>query len=98
MPQYDVLDGPSRWDLMLALFDPWLAQTESRKVRFTISRLYGSYPTDFCEATVVGVRRIAGNEAWEITGEARPGRSGVWVPFRAQYSTARRRGSMTLES
>lgn len=56
---FEIMDGPSKFDLFLALFD-------GRSVVFQIEYMSGKYPM---KASIIGVVSAAGdNEHWIISG------------------------------
>ena len=94
MSLIEIVDGPSKWDLMLALFD---AINKSRSTRFTLDKYFGG-PTEPCEVVIIGVTRAPGVETWDISGELRSPRESIWQRFIGTYSTSNRHGQIKLES
>ena len=78
--------GPSKWDLMLSLF-------EGKKVTFQVKKTDGSS----CPKEVAGwIDRVyaedRANDFWHIEGHLVGG-----VEFRARYSTRSRQGGMSTK-
>lgn len=101
MPRIEIIDGPSKLDLMLALFDFWLPNNQTRSVNFkgrmNVGEQDGSL-TDVYEVVIEGCRRIPGQEAWVITGEVNIPREERWSKFTGTYSTFNRIGDLEFEN
>lgn len=86
--QYTITDGPSKWDLMLALFDP---ASHQRTVKFYLQ------DRRFFEASILEVGKEDGSgESWLLAGSLKEafegGGSGCRWYFHAYFETQRRKG------
>lgn len=99
MLRIEIIDGPNKMDLMLALFDHPLPNGEWRSVRFRTKKDMGSgaFWMESFEATINGCKRVPGPEVWEIAGEVKIPRDGHWLKFTGTYSTPKRIGEMEVE-
>ena len=95
MPRAEIFNGPSKWDLMLALFDHRLPEIGNRPIDFRVGESSGN--SLYAAAFLSGCSIAPGPEVWELTGEIRFPRTGCWVKFKAMYSTAQRKGHMDYE-
>ncbi len=87
--RFSITNGPSKFDLMVALFD------KNRGVEFTVK--FDGFTNRF-DFTITGVRIEDGSrESWLIEGlyteiEKPRGREVNWKGFRGYYDTRRRTG------
>ena len=84
-----IYNGPSKLDLMLALFDP-----KGRKVEFAVAGPKCSPDIQYLGTTIWCVRRISGEdgEFWGIEGLAVKTGVSYQCGFKAHYRTDRRTG------
>lgn len=94
MPRAEISNGPSKYDLSVALFDAPGGMFRSVRLNLTYSEL-ASRPLRNFEAVVYGCTRAPGPEVWDLTGELHIG--GVWSKFTARYSTPKRIGTIEYE-
>lgn len=82
--QYRIIDGPSKWDLMQALFEPVSA---NRFVEFRVAGLSGK--DSCCDRVSISeiAREDGSGESWNLAGNS----PGGWY-FHAYFSTKNRKG------
>ena len=98
MPFLTIVDGPSKWHLILSLFDHLEADGEPRKIEFRLD----NEPGVRRKAIIDSCKRLPGEEFseahdWELAGRInirQPGSKRVWHSFTATYSTKTRSGSL----
>lgn len=94
MPRVEITDGPSKFDLMLALFDR-MPDGSYRHLKFNIqSELEGVVARNYCTAVVHGCSRVPGPDVWSVTGEVMIPGAKRWEPFEGVYSPGKRIGHM----
>ncbi len=85
---YKIVDGPGKWDLMLAFFDD--EDVNPRRVTLKVRNRVGEIERVNIET--VGIEKLVGaREAWSVTGSAVS--LGV---FSMQYSPRTRSGHITF--
>lgn len=98
----NVINGPSRWDLMLALFDTDadLDQDNNsnrlgRTVKFEIDRKCIKLPSRIFPVAIFSVFHWGTGEVWEITGEI-PSEKGGDISVSIAYSSRKRKGEIVI--
>ena len=89
--QVDISDGPSKFDLMLALFDAY----QHGQGKTSIRRVMFGTAIGLVEARITSVSIEDGsNESWLISGSFTRLEDGTWwlYNFDGYYSTRRRKG------
>ena len=97
MPRIEIVDGPGKMDLMLALFDLMpngVFRSVNFKVKEDCGEDYGTLSNSY-EAVISGCARVAGPEVWMVTGEIKI--TNLWRKFKATYSTPKRIGDLEYE-
>jgi hypothetical protein len=91
-----VIDGPSKYDLMVALFNEVNDVKRRHKVVFTTTAAEGSPVTFKLTAVIEGVMREDGTgESWCINGYTVPSHPSVRVQtFTGHFSTQSRQGHL----
>lgn len=89
-----ITSGPSKWDLMLGLFDN--TSEKSRYVAFVLDKPTNDYdfPHGKVEISIDSLEREDGSgDSWNITGRLRGSNQFI----RAFFSTKRRKGTLTQD-
>ena len=91
IPQYEIVKGPSKYDLMLSLFDS--TASNPRFVEFTVKRLRSvDNHTITVRLVIQLVEREDGyGESWHFVGDGR-GQSN----FRGHYNCEKRNGTLMV--
>ena len=94
MAQINLVTGPGKWDLMLALFDHIQANGDQRELEFGIANDGQAGPAS-CKVLLQGCSRSPSEDGkWSLTGRIWIYGSGHWTDFQGWFSTIRRDGQV----
>ncbi len=84
-----IVNGPSRWDLLLALFDRD-GEMRVRRIFFKLREVEGVHCSIYSA-------KLIGENVWELKGVMYIFlNEGCYVPFKAEYDDHTRNGTLTI--
>lgn len=96
--QCGIVSGPSKWDLMLSLFES--STTGRRRLVFTVASRRIKEDVEERRALINSIERVDDSgENWLVGGRIEPMAGSCQLPmmrFKASFSTQTRKGHLTL--